>query len=225
MWMHTHLYIGFLHNASRRKSVVKKYRSHESVFHSKQIELIKGICAMGENGISAAEAVLLNGQNQRGYGDDWGMMMMYPMWMMMMWFLVGGNGGFGNWGNNRNQEWQSSALTRAELSEGFNFNNLERKVDGVTNGLCDGFYATAQNINNVNTNLMQQSHAQEIATMQGFNAIGAQLSQNNFNQEQCCCSIKNLIQQSIYENAKNTCDIMQNNDKNTQRVVDMYTQG
>ena len=56
--------------------------------------------------------------------------------------LFGGNG-YGD---------ANGALTRSDLCEGFNFNNLENAVRGVQSGLCDGFYA-------MNTSLLNASAA------------------------------------------------------------------
>ena len=70
--------------------------------------------------------------NVNGDGDSWGGGGSW--WAIMLFFLLAWGGG---WGGNRNQE----ALTRADLCQGFNFNNLDSAVRGVQSGLCDGFYA------------------------------------------------------------------------------------
>ena len=57
------------------------------------------------------------------------------LWIIVLFFIfaMNGNGfGFGN-GN--------GALTRAELSQGFDNQSVLRKLDGITYGLSDGFYA------------------------------------------------------------------------------------
>lgn len=150
-------------------------------------------------GFSVADALAL--QNRDGYGD--GMFGGGSWWAIMLFFLLAwGRGGFG-FGENAAMQ---GALTRADLCEGFNFNDLQRRTQGISNGLCDGFYA----MNN--------------SMLQGFNALGAQIAENRFAQKECCCETNRNIDALRYETAKQTCDIMANNDRNTQRVIDMFTQ-
>lgn len=65
----------------------------------------------------------------------------------------------------------NGAVTRSDLCDEFNFNNLERAVGGVNQGLCDGFYA-------VNTSLLNGFHGVDNAvcqlgyqTQQGFSGV------------------------------------------------------
>lgn len=60
-------------------------------------------------------------------------------WWIILFFIVlfgwGGNGWGGNgWGGNNGGVMDGYILTS-------DFANIERKLDGVNNGLCDGFYA------------------------------------------------------------------------------------
>lgn len=97
-----------------------------------------------------------------------------------------GNNGF--WGNGGNAAMQG-ALTRAELYDGFNAQTAERKLDGITNGLCDGFYA------------------QNTAMLTGFNNIGQEIANNRFASKDCCCTTNRNIDSVKSEAYKNTCDI------------------
>ena len=72
----------------------------------------------------------------------------------------------------------------------FNFNNLQRSVLGIQNGLCDGFYG------------------QNTTMLNGFNAIGNQIQESRFASQQCCCETNRNIDSLKYENARNTCDII-----------------
>lgn len=98
--------------------------------------------------------------------------------ILILFFLIFGFGG-NAWGANG----ANGALTRAELTEGFNNQSVLRKLDGVTQGLCDGFYA------------------QNTTMLQGFNTLNSQISS-------CCCETNRNIDAVRYENAKNTCDIV-----------------
>ena len=93
------------------------------------------------------------------------------------------------------------ALTRADLCEGFNFNDLQRQVQGVQNGLCDGFYAQ-------NTTMLQGFHGVDTALCNGFNNVNNNITQARFDAQQCCCETNRNIDAVRYENARNTCDIV-----------------
>lgn len=82
-----------------------------------------------------------------------------------------------------------SALTRADLFEGFNNQGVNDKLNDITTGLCNSF-AT------VNSNLCQ-----------GFNSVNSGLSENRFAQQQCCCETKQAIANLAAENYRNTCEI------------------
>ena len=103
-------------------------------------------------------------------------------WIVVLFlFMFGsGNGLFNNGGN---------ALTRAEMTDGFNNQSVLRKLDGITQGLCDGFYA-------MNTGMLN-----------GFNTVGNQIAENRFAAQQCCCETNRNIDSVRYEASKNTCDI------------------
>lgn len=83
----------------------------------------------------------------------------------------------------------SGALTRAEMTDGFNNQSVLRKLDGITQGLCDGFYA------------------QNTTMLQGFNGLGNQILESRFAAQQCCCETNRNIDNVRYEASKNTCDI------------------
>ena len=64
----------------------------------------------------------------------------------LVWLAVLGNGGlFGNRGDAAVQ----GALTRSDLFEGFNNQDVNGQLRGITNGICDGFYATRQGISDL----------------------------------------------------------------------------
>lgn len=118
--------------------------------------------------------------NVSGDGDSWGGGGSW--WAIMLFFLLAWGGG---WGGNRNQE----ALTRADLCQGFNFNNLDSAVRGVQSGLCDGFYA-------MNTGMLN-----------GFSSVNQNINESRFASQQCCCETNRNIDSVKFENAQNTCEI------------------
>lgn len=80
-----------------------------------------------------------NNGNGFGFGGD-------GSWWIIVLFLFIFCGWGGNWGGNR-------AGAGAGVVDGYiltsDFANIERKIDGVNNGMCDGFYQQAQLINGV----------------------------------------------------------------------------
>ena len=104
-----------------------------------------------------------------GFGGGW-------MWVFFLFFLLAwGGGGFGFGGG----AYAQGALTRAELYEGLNNNNVVRKLDGITDGICNLGYTTLSNFKDLQASL-----------------------------DSCCCGINRNIDAVRYENARNTCDIV-----------------
>lgn len=87
-----------------------------------------------DNGLSVADAMALTRNNDCSDGWFGGS----GAWVFFLFFLLAwGNGGWGGFGNNA----ANGALTRAELNEGLNNQTVIGKLDGISNGICDGFYA------------------------------------------------------------------------------------
>lgn len=136
------------------------------------------------SGLSVADALALQDRGNDGMfggaGGTW-------VWVFFLFFLLAwGGGGFG-FGNGAATQ---GAITRSDMCQEFNFNDLQRSVLGIQNGICDGFYA------------------QNTTMLNGFNAVGNQLQENRFVSQQCCCETNRNIDSLKYENAKNTCDII-----------------
>ena len=106
-------------------------------------------------------------------------------WIVVLFLFMFGFGRNGMWGNDAN----NGALTRAEMTDGFNNQSILNKLNGIENGLCDGFYA------------------QNTTMLQGFSGIGNQIMQNQFAMKECCCETNRNIDAVRYENSKNTCEI------------------
>ena len=106
-------------------------------------------------------------------------------WIVVLFLFMFGFGRNGMWGNDAN----NGALTRAEMTDGFNNQSVLNKLNGIENGLCQGFYA------------------QNNTALQGFSTIGNQIMQNQFAMKECCCETNRNIDAVRYENSKNTCEI------------------
>lgn len=152
----------------------------------------------GSCGMTPSEAILVSDRN-RGYDGD-GMFGGGGYWMMFLFFLLAwGNGGWGGFGGG-NGAFQG-ALTRADLCQDMNFQQLENGVRGVQQGLCDGFYAQ-------NTTTLQGFNGLQRDLCSGFSTVGSAIAENRFAAQQCCCETNRNIDAVRYEAARNTCDIV-----------------
>lgn len=131
-------------------------------------------------------------------------------WLLVLLFCTGGWGrgyGYGSGGgiaDNYVLNSDMSYLSR-QLSDGDN--RIESKLDGVNNGLCDGFYTNAQLINGVNQNINTAANGlQNSITQNGYESrLATQQLGTQF--QQCCCDNKAAIADLKYTNAQTTCDI------------------
>ena len=107
----------------------------------------------------------------------------YLVWLA----LLGGNGGF--FGNRNNDAAWQNTVTRSDMFEGFNNQDVNSQLRGITNGLCDGFYTISNSIKD------------------GTYATQSALAENRFASQQCCCETKGLIKDLSAEGYRNTCEI------------------
>lgn len=182
-----------------------------------------------------------NNGNNNGWGDN-------GAWWIIIFVLFFAFGGWGNngWGNNGNGGFGGvpyavgSTYTDAAIQRGFDNQAVISKLDGINNGLCDGFYAVnsailnaqsgiqnslCQGFNSVNTNIMQGNfglqnaiNSAAVANMQGQNAIQTQISD-------CCCATQRAIDGVNYNMATNTCAITNQMNNNTRDIIDSQNAG
>jgi hypothetical protein len=96
----------------------------------------------------------------------------------LVWLAVLGNGGiFGN-RNGYGDAAVQGALTRSDLFEGFNTQDINAQLRGITNGLCDGFYATRQGISDL-----------------------------GYAVKDCCCTTNRNIDAVRFDMSKGFCDV------------------
>ena len=195
------------------------------------------------SGYSLADIAAATGGNDRnnGWGED--------CWWIVLFILIlaGGN----NWGNGL---FGGRDATSSGITDGYilttDFANIERKIDGVNNGICDGFYAMNTGmLNGFNSlgNAIQGAqadvtaaiNADTIANMQNTNAISNQLTGIGTQIAQCCCDQRyesatqfanlnyNIADQSCQTRraiADSSKDIIANQDANTRSILDFLTQ-
>ena len=170
-------------------------------------------------------AVTGNGRNNDGMwgGDGW--------WAIIIFAMIFGWGGFGGngWGGNGGMGATASAYTDSAIQRGFDTQAIIGKLDGITNGLCDGFYAVNNSMltgfNGINTNVMQTGfgiqqaiNADTVASMQNTNALQSQLAN-------CCCETREAIQGVNYNMAQNTCALQNTMNSNTRDIIESQQAG
>ena len=111
----------------------------------------------------------------------------------LVWLAVLGNGGlFGN-RNGYGDAAVQGALTRSDLFEGFNNQDVNGQLRGITNGLCDGFYA-------INSGLKDGFYGTQTAVKDGFYGIQADV-------KDCCCTTNRNIDSVRFDMSKGFCDV------------------
>lgn len=182
---------------------------------------------MTDTGYSLSDIAAASGRNNDGmFGNDWA-------WIIILLLFGWGRNGWG--GNSGGGATDGYVLAT-------DFANIERKLDGVNNGICDGVYAITNNLNGnfrtldgaicnlgyqalQNTNAIQtqladcccrtQQNIQENTTqgVMNTNALSRQLSD-------CCCSIEKMDMQTRFDNQAYNCNTLQAIDKVGDRIID-----
>ena len=170
----------------------------------------------------------LDGNNGNNWNDgSW-------LWFLIVVFAI-----FGGWGNNFGGfGGGTNGGVGSEIQRGFDNQAVISKLDGISNGLCDGFYAMNNSMltgfNGINTNIMQTGYgiqqavnADTVANMQNTNALQSQLAN-------CCCETREAIQGVNYNMAtqanalqntmcNNTRDIIDSQQAGTRAILDFLT--
>lgn len=173
------------------------------------------------NGVSLADIAAVTGNNRNNdgmWGDG-------AWWIVILLIFGWGNNGWGGFGGNGN----GAGYTDSAIQRGFDNQAVISKLDGISNGLCDGFYAMNNSMltgfNGINTNIMQTGYgiqqavnADTVANMQNTNALQSQLAN-------CCCETREAIQGVNYNMATNTCTLQNTMNSNTRDIIDSQQAG
>ena len=140
-----------------------------------------------------------------GYGNgDWA-------WIIVLFLIFGyGRNGFGGGFSGNSGVGENYVLAT-------DFATIERKLDGINNGICDSTFALNNTINNgffgVQNSLTQGFSGLNTALLQGNYALSSQLAD-------CCCKTQRAIDGVNYNMATNTCAITNNATMNTRDIID-----
>lgn len=169
----------------------------------------------------------------------------------------GGNGGFGwdgngswfiiilflfaflGWGNNG---WGNNGGNSGGVVDGYvlssDFANIERKMDFINGGLCDGFYAANTTLLNgfagVNQNMNNGFQTAELSRANQQAALMQQLNAMQMQAAECCCNTQRSIEGVRYDMAAQACDtrntvqnatrdIVENQNANSRAILDFLT--
>lgn len=163
--------------------------------------------------------------NGFGWGGD-------GAWLIILFLIFaifgwGGNG-WGNNGGNGGGVVDGYVLTS-------DFANVERKIDSVNQGLCDGFYQQAQLINNTNMAMANGFGQAELSRATQQAALMQQLTAMQMQAAECCCNTQRSIEGVRYDMAAQACDtrntvqnatrdIIDNANSNSRAILDFLTQ-
>lgn len=169
---------------------------------------------------NCASVPLVANIDGNGNNNGWGAEGSW-LWFIIVIFAIFGWGGFGNGfgGNGMN------GGVGSEIQRGFDNQAVVSKLDGITNGICDGFYAVQTGMNGINTNILQTGfgiqqaiNADTVANMQNTNTLQSQLAN-------CCCETREAIQGVNYNMATNTCALQNTMNSNTRDIIDSQNAG
>lgn len=127
-----------------------------------------------------------NGNANSGFfgGDGW--------WAIILFAMIFG------WGNNG---WGNNGRNSGGVTDGYilasDFSNIERKIDGVNNGICDGFYAMNTGMLNGFAGITQSVMTNGYETRNAIQSLSSQLAD-------CCCRTQSSIQGVNYNMAMQT---------------------
>lgn len=152
------------------------------------------------------------------------------IWLIVLFLFVFCGWG-GNWGGNRTGG-QGTAMDGYVLTS--DFANIERKIDGVNSGLCDGFYAQAQLINGTQMQMANGFAQAELSRSNQQAALMQMLYTMSAQQADCCCKTQTAIQGVNYNLATQACetrntvqtgirDVIENQNANARAVLDALT--
>ena len=183
--------------------------------------------SLSDGGVQATMPVAPVNSSNGGFG--WGG---EGSWFIIILFLFAflgwGNGGWGNNAGNSGGVVDGYVLTS-------DFANVERKIESVNQGLCDGFYQQAQLVNGTNMAMANGFAQAELSRSNQQAALMQQLNAMQMQAANCCCENRAAIAQVRYDMATQACDtrntvqnatrdIIDNANSNSRAILDFLTQ-
>ena len=167
-----------------------------------------------------------NCNNGSGWGGAWGeWILVFLIFAVFGWGGMGFGGGFGGFGGGG----ANGALTRGELCQDFNFQNLDRSVQGISQGICDLGYTIANQFGQLardncqisattNSNITNGFNNTNVAMLQGFNGIQSQMAS-------CCCNLERGQDNTRFTIAQEDCATRNLIQSNTRDLIEAQNSG
>lgn len=152
--------------------------------------------------------------NGFGWGGD-------GAWWIVLFLIFAAFGGWGNgfgFGGSGNGVMDGYVLTS-------DFANVERKIDSVNQGLCDGFYQQAQLVNGTNMAMANGFAQAELSRSNQQAALMQQLTAMQMQNQECCCENRAAIAQVRYDMATQACDTRNTVQNTTRDIIDAMNCG
>ena len=152
--------------------------------------------------------------NGFGWGGD-------GAWWIVLFLIFAAFGGWGNgfgFGGGGNGVMDGYVLTS-------DFANVERKIDSVNQGLCDGFYQQAQLVNGTNMAMASGFAQAELSRCNQQAALMQQLNNMAMQAQECCCENRAAIAQVRYDMATQACDTRNTVQNTTRDIIDAMNCG
>ena len=172
--------------------------------------------SLSDGGVQATMPVAPTGMMNSGFGGFGGD---GAWWIIILFLFVfcgwGGNG----WGNNGNS---GGVVDGYVLTS--DFANVERKIDSVNQGLCDGFYQQAQLVNGTNMAMANGFAQAELSRSNQQAALMQQLNAMQMQAAECCCTTQRSIEGVRYDMAAQACDTRNTVQNATRDIIDANNQ-
>lgn len=166
--------------------------------------------------MTPADIAAVTGNHGGGFGFGNG----DGAWWIIILFLFAFAGGWNNGGFGGSR---GGAADNYVLSSDFAM--TERKLDGISNGLCDGFYAQAQLANGTNMALANGFAQAELSRANQQAATMAQLNSMAMAQQNCCCENRQAIAGVNYNLATQTAALQNTICGSTRDIIDSQNAG
>ena len=183
--------------------------------------------SLSDGGVQATMPVAPTGMMNSGFGGFGGD---GAWWIIILFLFVFCGWGNNGWGNNGNS---GGVVDGYVLTS--DFANVERKIDSVNQGLCDGFYQQAQLVNGTNMAMANGFAQAELSRSSQQAALMQQLNAMQMQAAECCCNTQRIIEGVRYDMAAQACDtrntvqnatrdIIDNANSNSRAILDFLTQ-
>ena len=155
-----------------------------------------------------AEGLAL-GQSNGGFGNNGGEL----IWLIVLLAALGwgGNGSFGNGGNQMGYDLGKVATTN-DVASGFSTSTIMGNQREIQNMLYNMQNFVNQGFAGLNNTIMQTSNDTRFA-----------IADLGYRMQDCCCKTQGAIQEVNYNMERNKCDVLNAFNAGVQRIIDLDT--